>query len=55
MPPAALDQVLRATPNIRAIVQLPISADPNESLSYMERVAARIDAHRIAQGQGPVK
>jgi phospholipase C len=55
MAPAELDQALRATPNIREIVQLPISADPNESLAYMERVAARIDAHRIAQGQGPVK
>lgn len=55
MAPAALDQVLRATPNIRAVLQLPVSADPNESLAYMEKVAARIDAHRIAQGQGPVK
>ncbi len=55
MAPAALDQVLRATPHIRLVVQPPISADPNESLAYMEGVAARIDAHRIAQGQGPVK
>ncbi len=54
MAPAALDQVLRATPDIRNVVQLPVTADPGESLSYMERVAARIDAHRIAQGQGPV-
>jgi phospholipase C len=55
MQPTALQEVLRATPDIRDVVKVPISADPNESLSYLEGVAARIDAHRVAQGQGPVK
>ena len=55
MAPAALDEVLRATPIIREVSQLPLSADPNASLSYMEGVAARIDAQRVAQGEGPVK
>jgi phospholipase C len=54
MQPFALQQVLSATPDIRQVIDLPRSADPNESLSYLERVAARIDAHRIAQGDGPV-
>jgi phospholipase C len=55
MAPAALDEVLRATPIIREVLELPLSAEPDASLSYMEGVAARIDAHRAAQGEGPVK
>jgi phospholipase C len=55
MPVLELQAIVRSTPDIRQAIQLPASPDPNVSLEYLQRVAARIDEHRIAQGQGPVK
>jgi phospholipase C len=55
MPTATLQAMVRSVPVAPAIAELPVSPDPSVSLSYLERVAARIDAHRIRQGQGPVK
>jgi phospholipase C len=57
-PPMAqseLHDILRSTPDIRAVTKVPTSPDPKDALRYMTQVAARIDAHRIAQGEGTVK
>ena len=54
-PNSTFQEVLRATPDIRTTMELPSSADPTESLAYLQKVATKIDAHRVAQGEGPVR